>query len=556
MNEILNRSSDPFFEQEETLDAIAELSGAAVSSMVIYCGAGATIDFTGLNWEGLNSRLLAQIQPVPLGYDEAKDLLKFLGPVELSSIIEESYKTKYEGRVDEARGHLHANMQNLLYNEPRWQNGRLAESIAAYVHRLVTHGVPVTVVTTNQDTFLEEVYDRILNNAASSTENHNAEVVVIGDRLRPRHLKFVRNKPAPKFIYLHGRIPPPEKGKIQGFIPNGEFSFSKRLPITSKAIREILANNCSHFIAVGTSLRDAPLINALESTNNILTKRYVLVKKDYKFLGDKNEVDRERFISFFKMRTSHLGLVALHADFYSQITQLFFNFSSSMQDESRRGSGIVPMTHRQRLFDWAKAWEELHLQVPDAVSADHSAAVRSLDSVRRALPKKVENLHGKEAMRIEVWRRNPVNREIILHAHTGGEIRDRSIEIRHHIEEGSGNSSVEAILQGRPVIRTAKDFERIRSDSRPWHPRWNAFFSVPILVASGGGVIFAGAVTICSMASESILTWSSMNQPSALRQIVQILTTSGVDILSLTHNENTLTQALEIVNLPAMPHLN
>ena len=513
--------------------------------IVIYCGAGATIDFTGLNWEGLNSKLIASLGTGSPSLAEATKLLELLTPIELSSILEESYSNRYENR-QEARSQLYNKMQSLLYQGASWERGKLAIAIVAFASKQLRRGIPVTILTTNQDTFIESVYQNLAGGEIPGISSH-PKVIVMGDTDAD-----VLSKPAKfqlKIVYLHGQVPRPGHGEPRGVIPNGEREFALRLNATAEAMRSVLESECSHFLAVGTSLRDAPMVKALTDVYHTEINRYILLKHDHAFFAEMAEAERSRLIEFLKMRTEHLRLEALYVDFYCQFPQFFFDLS--VVTNGSRAQATQPTAHSQRLNEWAVQWKAKKARV-DA-GEDYRLIREALDEISQVLPRKEGNSHGDEALRLELWHREPITREIVLYAHTGGEIRDRGIAIRQPLEASSGNCSVESLIEGRPVLKTAGDFERARRDRRPWRPRWRTFFSVPILTATGNGVVFSGSVTLCSMAEKSVLEWAKELQPAALSKVRDIMTTYGERQFTVIDQTNPMTQSIEIVRA-IMPH--
>ena len=120
------RNETAFFHLDETKKAIVKL--ASCDRLVIYCGAGVTIDRTGLAWGDLLVQLFEtqdrSKSPRDPTVEELAILRKELTPLQLASVLaertQEHHATEKEGRAS-----LIPKLQQALYKGSGWQCGAL-----------------------------------------------------------------------------------------------------------------------------------------------------------------------------------------------------------------------------------------------------------------------------------------------------------------------------------------------------------------------------------------------------------------------------------------------
>src|SRR5664280_1217555 len=154
------RSESQFFHDRSTREAIIRMADS--ESLVIYCGAGVTIDRTGLGWGQLLATVFAPDTSTHLNYPSAADIaiLQLVeDPLRLASILTR-YSLDRDESPEQLVQHLTPLLQNRLYKSTGWQRGLLAHNIAGLALSAATLGKTVHVVTTNYDTLLEDSFRR------------------------------------------------------------------------------------------------------------------------------------------------------------------------------------------------------------------------------------------------------------------------------------------------------------------------------------------------------------------------------------------------------------
>lgn len=540
----LVRSRTEFSRQPLFRETIKKL--AAAESLVFYCGAGVTIDFTGLDWGALNSKLFDGLIAGLPTTAEAERLLSILGPIELSSILEVAYTTAKNGDDAVGRKVRHDRMRDLLYQTDHWQTGRLAESICRLSVAFLRRGRTVTILTTNQDTFIEITYKKYLEEAIA--DGHSLDlpsepyIRILGEdsvsNPEPNQLNIV---------YLHGRIPGHGEGDVRGFVPNGEVDFSTRHEIVRDEVLHHVDGKTGAFIAVGTSLRDQPVIEALALDREGEMDKYCLTPVPFKELSIDTPEEENRLLGFLQYRASHLSFKFIFPDFFSQYPQFFQEIVSELNQ-----SGI---SHGSRLDSWEAEWNQGKFATDPSYA--YTATTDLLAAIRAELSSAASDYDApaEERFRLEVWRRDPSRRKLLLHAQSSGEMRDPKVARYADIAHYSGNCSVDSFIAGRPLLKRADDYRRLRTDERPWNPRWKHYLSVPITIPYRNGVISVGVLTLTTMSESSILTSVRDGFPHILMSICSKMRSYGSQFLGIDSTALTSpssgssleTQAIDIV---------
>ncbi|MBW9110168.1 hypothetical protein [Microbacterium ureisolvens] len=532
----LVRSTTEFSRQPVFRETVKKLASA--ENLVLYCGAGVTIDFTGLDWGALNSKLFEGLIAGLPREEEAKRLLGVLGPIGLSSILEEAYARAKNGDAAVGRKVRHDRMRDLLYRTDHWQTGRLADSICRLSVAFLRRGRSVTILTTNQDTFLEITFKKYIDEAIADGHALNLppepHITVLGEE--PAQASEPASTNQLKVVYLHGRIPDHGEGEVQGFVPNGEVDFSTRHEIVRDEILRHLRDQEGAFVAVGTSLRDQPIIEALALDRDGTMDKSCLIPVPFGELSIDTAEAQERLLTFLQFRASHLGFTFVFPDFYSQYPQFF----QEVVSELNHPGGL---SHGGRLDLWEKTWREGKFASDPshahASTADLLAAVRAeLNGAKSSYAAPAE-----ERFRLEVWRRDPGKRRLVLHAQSSGEIRDPDVARFAEIAHYSGNCSVDSFIAGRPLLKRADDYERSRKDQRPWNPRWKHYLSVPIAIPYKNGVVSVGVLTLTTMSEDSTLTLVRDGFPHILLSICTKMRSYGAQFLGIDEDTAVTTPA-------------
>lgn len=481
----------PFFRREDTLDALTELSQA--KKLVVYCGAGVSIDRTGADWRDL---VLGVFSQAATGRDEDEiAALRYLiehidDPRQAASVLIETLKL---ARLDE-NDFLAPKLHHVLYEREHWSRGYLLRNLVQFVTAFAW-GDPlrsVEIITTNYDTFIEreftEQYQRIksggdpalLPDVSIHDPNGNLEVVVEGSGTE-----------APSIVisYVHGRVD--EHGVSRGAVVLSELSYANTRQATQNTLETAFSDEDTAVLIVGASLTDEPLLTALgltkQKSDGILRSgRYALLTTSHfvreATAASQGAVSSEEVEMVLRKRGTHLGLTVLNPMSHYQSSQFFEELRVALPAFDSTGTSTYyrdpanGISYSARLERWAKAWMARE-EIQDSRYAT-DVLRRTLDTyVRRVFKPRAA---AGETFRAEIWARaepRTNNRNLTLWANSTGPFDDRTTLRKEKISAGSSNASVTALTEGRPILRRISDLEFPGTASR-----WQTFFSVPIFV--------------------------------------------------------------------------
>ncbi|MDO3645685.1 SIR2 family protein [Nocardia mangyaensis] len=454
------RASNPFFSQAETPSAIVDLAGS--EHLTIYCGAGVTIDRTGLGWGDLIFELLRQVfnsADPELTEDDAVLLRNALSPLDLSSIYE-----GYIERLNLLNPHVPA-LQQVLYRGRVWESGVLVQNVARLAAGLTDLHRRVSIVTSNYDTYIEDALDRHLDQlqgqAGVSVPGYTVRAV--GDdaivRVRP-----ARNSGGNiEITYLHGRVHPTDVRR--GDLAISETDYHR---VRAQVVKTLLGEFSGRSVLVlGASLTDPPLLEALLETRPSLTEtndaqpaRYALMPATSTRLTT-NADEFPRLGKHLKQRMRRYEVDLLLPDFNSQIAQ----FCQEVLTCAKMGLQFAEYaretprsSHRygERLSSWWDRWYKARAAGDDAVF--HEELVRCLESLRELNGWKLES---HEVYKIELWvRHNPRGgRRLALWSGSMGILSDRRIMKFADIKLDTANASVRSFVEGKPVWLNRDDIK-------------------------------------------------------------------------------------------------
>lgn len=523
-------TSEPFFLQKKTLDALDRLAGC--DELVIYCGAGVTIDRTGVSWIQLIRSIFdisrVRSQKVKTRLKSLEFLLATItDPRQAASLVAEEF-----GRTGTSENEfLTSKLYEVLYAHGGWSTGLILRNIArlAIVATLLER--KVTIITTNYDSFIEVAIEKRL-----------------GDLLRDGRLQAdwepgrfrttltegsepVRKEIAPArggasdidIVYLHGRVDPHNE-PTEGDLVLTEVAFARTREQSLRALGQHLKaereGNTHGLLVVGASLNDGPLIDALglaaarthraggtrgqvrmALVDNPLSRQSLQseFKSEYKSV----KIDADDVLGALALRGKHLGVEILWPASHSQSAQFFEELRVNMSararfdDDSAYRSKRFGVSYVERLDRW---WAEFQTS---RTAVDPNFVHERLRFVKTALAQILED-HGlveKETLRLELWARirpSKTNRRLTLIGNSSGPL----IEERTWRTEplsSTTNASVHAYAEGRPLRTSVEEFGLPSSDAH-----WQTFFSVPIFVHveadndTGGGLLPVGVITLAS----------------------------------------------------------
>ncbi|WP_082008106.1 SIR2 family protein [Microbacterium mangrovi] len=516
----------PFFLRDAaTLDAIDAISAA--DDIVVYCGAGVSIDRTGLSWPMMIDGVFNEAKNRDRRNRERdhKTLELILNGIkdqpQRASIISQFFT---EGRHLSARDFLTPKLQQVLYEDNGWSEGLLLRHLV----RLAINGVlrvhSLTILTTNYDTYIEEefdgVYERLVRTIAEvggSQSVPGLEVCVAdNDPLSTAWHSRITHEPhrtdaKVRLVYLHGRVPR-AGGASEGTIVFDERSYSDTRAAVADHITETIRGRA--LLVLGASLTDGPLIEALGRTAQGAEGRFALVRPDlpqldpspvteYTSHGAKHHVTEEDAKRILAYRGQHLGVKVLHPLGHSQTAQFVHELGIAIRlhrsTKKQYRAAKTDFSYERRLQRWANDWGSNHRAPGDA----HQYLA---DALKNQIVTRIPEKDGENAsLRLEVWvrmRPGTANRTLTLFANSTGPflIEDHLLR-REEISSTSTNASVCTLLMGKPQVNTLSD---LRGEV-PRPTRWTTFLSIPIYLhvrreiskRTFSGIVPTGVVTLC-----------------------------------------------------------
>lgn len=489
----------PFFLRETaTLDALDSLSSA--DDLVLYCGAGVSIDRTGVSW----SKLLRQV------FDEAARhgrthrerqhkaidfLLSHLSEEEQRASVLTEYFT--EGKPQNANALLTSILQRVLYEDNGWSEGSLLANIARLAVVASQRLRSVTIITTNYDIYLEEEFAAAVRDIAAGGGDEIPGLERLVSPEQPSNDEWTVERiidpdgtdAVVRIVYLHGRVDRPGHA-TEGTIVLDEFSYARSHAAVTRVLREYLSD--SAVLAVGASVTDAPLIQALALTksNDSSKRRFALIHPTVMLYGSTYDIgfkdgagaaqqlvqkDVDELLAY---RGRQLGITQLNPLSHAQTAQFVMELSlairlhrsPSIRRYRERSTGI---NYEARLRAWVTEWSA-NSPTPDSAYRTLVDALR--DDIAVILGGTPEE---NEALRLETWVRiNPSthNRTLTLFANSTGPLEDQHLLRREQIHGDSPNASIRTFLQGRPMLHALSSLGLSDVNAS----RWKTFFCVPL----------------------------------------------------------------------------
>ncbi|MWV49395.1 hypothetical protein GRS96_08925 [Rathayibacter sp. VKM Ac-2803] len=487
-----------FLREKATLDALDALSSA--DELVLYCGAGVSIDRTGLSW----TRLLQQVfeEAARHGRPHRERQLKAIDFL-LSHLSEEEQRasviTEYftEGKPEVANDLLTSILQRVLYEDNGWSEGSLLANLARLALVASQRLRKVTVITTNYDVYLEEEFSTAVKEIAArggdeipglerlvSPEQPSDDEWTVQEMIAP-----IGTEAMVRIVYLHGRVARPGQ-PTEGTIVLDEFSYARSHAAVTRVLREYLTD--SAMLAAGASVTDAPLVQALALTKTAdsITRRFALIPSaaaldpstyntGYVAVGGvEKELTQKDVDEMVGGRGAHLGIHLLHPLSHAQTAQFVKELDLAIRlhrsPSTRRYRDVsTGISYEARLASWIDEWGT-NSPTPHAA---YETLVRALhDDISVILGgTAVEN----QSLRLETWVRiNPTarNRTLTLYANSTGPLHDQHILRREEVRADAPNASISTFLQGRPQLLALDELGLRENDAS----RWKTFFCVPL----------------------------------------------------------------------------
>ena len=534
---VAQKQEKMFFLQQSTLDALDAIVGS--EKLVIYCGAGVTVDQTGVSW----TELIQQVFGVAVGaktgrstkYKSVEFLLSVMDdPRQVASIVTEAFRTD---RVIE-NDFLKTALLHILYTKSTWSTGQILRNVAQFAINASIVGRDVTIITTNYDAYIEKEID--FRFEALKTEpgfptgrtpgvfrtRHEPGAEPVPVRVinaQGRAMTAEGGAGEIELIYLHGRID--QGGATEGVLVLTEDSYARTRDISRQILQRHFERSTSDgsakaVLIVGASLTDGPLIDALAVTHErtppagarpqirVALTDLPLTKKDLATTFDSKidvEIDSGHVRDALALRGKHLGVDILWPASHSQTAQFLEEMRVDLVGRKRHArvdayvAADLGISYAARLKRWETQFQTSQTMLDQGFVHNH------LSVINEAI--KLELKHHKfdaesETLRLELWARTkPSSRRMVLIGNSTGPLSDRSA-LRDEAVDCMTNASIVAFLEGRPLLRSIEQLDPDLISNR-----WQTFFSVPIFVNvegeddNGAGRVPAGVITLASTLS-------------------------------------------------------
>lgn len=504
------RSADPFFRDGQTKAALIRLAG--VEHLVIYCGAGVTIDQTGMGWVELLRRVF---ETHSAGVDTAARLMNW---PQVASGLYERQANKSGSTREVYEPWLENTLRSLLYplgQDVAWRSGFLTDSVAKLALVAASEGRTVTIVSTNYDTHLE-------SRIAALQEGEGAQARVQWTAPENAH-STVLQPGCISIVYLHGRIP--QGAASSGRIVLTEEDYVETRELSRSILMDLLLRDEVGLLVLGSSLSDPPMIDGLaETSEGAQGPRIALFPVLPTGLQD--ATDYPDALKLFKSRGQHLGLEVLCPDFLFQVPEFCKELGLAIASADAEQYLEGPLRYGARLDAWWRKCEE-SLPSYETVGSFMSA---SLSTVLGALQLRhvttTDAREGDEELyRLDLWlRETPNRRELVQWGSSIGSLTDPRLYKREPLDLRSKHATVRGFMLGQPTLLGLEDL-----GMEPQEPtlKWKTFLVVPVFdrieLLEGGETsnVPVGAACLCGTLQKD---QSGINaDPGRLSEVVELM---------------------------------
>lgn len=512
----------------ETISKAATVGGR----LMLYCGAGVTIDRTGHSWGSLILSLLPERKHKTRPDMPTRSQVGGLNgraPESLASSVVYLLRAN-SGGGEKLRRTLRERLRASLYQEEgRWQNGRIVEEIVLLAALRSARGDETTILTTNYDTYLEQTLDKVRQNLPDSMPAPGLRVFRAGVetplRVVEPHLIDPTDPGAfVDIVYLHGRLPRAKKGTVHWPLVLDENSYAAIAKPVEKTIADAL-EGASLALMLGTSLSDTPLVRALSTTPRDGCERLaVLLRADF---AHNNDADEELALNLARHRAAELGVGLLFPDFPGQVAQLLREVVLRRIYAVARPDVPESLPYTDRVDAWWTGWSARAGKDPDLIKRVRKTLGRMYKLMEIAPPASPLDVEP-ERFQVELWvREAPVaqHRSLRRWARAGDRQVDGLGGKVADLEVGSYLAPVRAFVDGRPRLLSVEDLDGGRHDLTQY--TWKAFLCVPIRT-------YGAMVGVMCLASTRSVQDSAMNRDSkTTADLVSRLRLDGSNLLAV-----------------------
>lgn len=456
----------PWFKRSRTKQAISDISGS--ESLLVYAGAGVSIDRTGLGWSELSEHLL---QRAGLSESLAKKITNDLPPDAAASsafgLIERNHGDRTSKYVaDELRP---------LLGHRRLVGGNACRAIATLGIRLARQGRRFQVATTNYDDYLlQDATDEL---SSASMRGQPVPSLVLHDLLGRSRIPIEPTRegsPELEYTYLHGVLRESQGSAALPVISEAQYCASEGA--TADWLETKL--ECCDLLVVGSSLRDRPLLRALAQSASaardkglkrqaLLPLPSILTPETLGLEGD----ELHEYLNTVQARMEQFNVDLLFPDYFGQVAQYLIEVAVATANPvvEYKASEI---RYGQRLLQWWNRWSaDLSNEFDQRQTDAHSIVLQKLEEVRTLL-----DCPDVELLKLEAWLRwEPGDsRELRLWASSVGPTSDPRLLRAASIKRESRIVAVRAFQHGQTQY-VPPPYEYVDRDGR-----WKSYIAVPL----------------------------------------------------------------------------
>lgn len=481
------RSSIPFFESSQAADLLDRLA-TCDGPLMIYCGAGVSIDRTGLSWSALvkscfPARHSKHYRAGPTSGQLGNSVA--LAPDQLASSLIHTLRRVAKESSSSLRDTLRHRIRRSLYGDKAaWQAGELVPELIQLAVLRSMAGRVTTILTTNYDDHLEEGYRSLRQDLEGFGDLPvpGMRIMVASPEQMVAEYEPLRMPNGAEssitLIYLHGRVP--RKGDVSWPIVLDENSYAETAKEVGTVLRRHLRESAMTLM-VGSSLQDSPLIRALSATRKVGKNRVAILTKqgqttDFDPAGESLATD------LASHRATELGVKAVFADFHGQVSQLVHEAYVRTAFRKPHPDYAWTRQYGDRLSAWWHEWVTTTGVDPDLPGRLRRGLGDALpifgvtaatDPLNRAA----------ETYCLELWVRSypsTSERQLVRWASSAGVSIEGVNGKRGRIESPSYLAAVRALTEGRPRAFDITDLERGRESAGRYTSK--SFLAVPIRI--------------------------------------------------------------------------
>lgn len=518
--------SDAFFHRRTTHQWIRDLSIA--TDTTIYAGLGATIDRTGLTWAGLLDAMMARYVPE----DSTRSAIESHYTLEQQATVLDGYRSQrlHSGKdpvkTEKQRIKLlRDEIRDVLYGPHENMQGKLAQSIVELTFQIASAGKSVAIVTPNYDQYLHVDLQAATDLAGKLAKSAKGVFVpkvsfyAVDDPSSPPMPNDWTEPGQIHVVYVHGYVAK-DSSEDRGVPVVSEGDYGDRSGPTRNVLASLFRNRTVY--VVGSSLADAPLVNALADTKpqaDAVPRARVAILPSSSAIGE-TQLPSKGFRLWQDTRLSYIGVDPIYPDFHVQTGQFLHEIQKCMQlgDGDSMTDAYSPRRYGVRLTTWWRGWSYENVESKNSQVDHHNFLAEKVPEIRSAASIPLD-----ENLKVEFWLRwkPESSRSLALWASSTGTWTDPYTMRRDEIAVGSEYMAVQIFCGGAP---------RFVSEAPNSPPRWKTYFGVPIWHETSDGRLPVAVVSLASMSEDGAL---NARNDALLRNAITLMQDIGATLVAI-----------------------